>query len=38
MQFKSAVSNAIPEYFCLYDYTENICSVFLICFNDAAGV
>lgn len=37
-QFKSAVNNAIPEYFCLFDYMENICSVFLICFNDSAGV
>lgn len=37
-QFKSAVNNAIPEYFYLFDYMENICSVFLICFNDSAGV
>lgn len=37
-QFKSAVVNAIPEYFCLFDYMENICSAFLICFNDSAGV
>lgn len=36
-EFKSAVSNAIPEYFFLFDYSENIYSVFLICFNDAAG-
>ena len=36
--FKSAVNNAIPKYFCLFDYLENICSVFLICFNDSAGV
>lgn len=37
-QLKSAVNNAIPEYFCLFDYMESVCSVFLICFSDSAGV
>ena len=36
--FKPAVNNAIAEYFCLFDYMENTCLVFLICFNDSSGV
>lgn len=32
------VNNAIPEHFFLFDYMENICSVFLVYFNDSAGV
>lgn len=30
--FKSVVNNAIPDYFLLFDYMENSCSVFLVCF------
>lgn len=37
-EFKSVANNVIPEYFCLFHYMENSCSVFLICFNDSAGV